>query len=198
MRSPYQRPQPRASINITPYIDILLVLLIIFMVIQPTTQFQLGARAPGKPAKTPRSVEVDDFPIVVSIDELGKISINTRSVSFPTLGTTLFEILNARPDRNIFIKGNRELPFGDVAVAHAASEILTFLRQYRLAGVLDPSNVTRLRANSEFESARSCAIKKVVPEMLGDRFAVRLGDDTKQQTGIGDELFCRISGDLET
>ena len=115
MRRPYQRPRPRAAINITPYIDILLVLLIIFMVIQPTTQFQLGARAPAKaPMDTGRQVAAPPNLIVVSIDEEFQLSINSQPVSFPDLGKTLFDILSARADRTIFIKGPADLPFGDV------------------------------------------------------------------------------------
>ncbi len=113
MRSPYQRPRPRAAINITPYIDILLVLLIIFMVIQPTTQFQLPARAPSKPVKV-AGAAVPSSLIVVTIDEQFQLSINTQPVSFPDLGRTLFDILSARADRRIYIKGPPDLPFGDV------------------------------------------------------------------------------------
>ncbi len=115
MRSPYQRPRPKATINITPYIDILLVLLIIFMVIQPTTQFQLPARAPAKPTKIEdRPAPVPPNLIVVSIDEKFELSINSQPVSFHDLGTRLFDILNARADRTIYIKGPADLPFGDV------------------------------------------------------------------------------------
>ncbi|RPI27232.1 MAG: biopolymer transporter ExbD [Acidobacteria bacterium] len=114
MRSVYQRPRPKATINITPYIDILLVLLIIFMVIQPSNQFQLGTRAPGKPAIVSPQTRFDT--IVVSIDQQANIAINTQPVLFSDLGKTLFDILNARADRTIFIKGTPpELPFGDVA-----------------------------------------------------------------------------------
>ncbi len=65
MRSKPHAAAPKAAINITPYIDILLVLLIIFMVIQPRTEYQLAARAPAKAAMD--SV-VQASPIVVSID----------------------------------------------------------------------------------------------------------------------------------
>ncbi len=114
MRSGYQCPRPKATINITPYIDILLVLLIIFMVIQPTTQFQLPAKAPAKPAKVDRSPVAPPNLIVVSIDEQFQLSINSQPVSFPDLGSRLFDILNARADRTIYIKGRADLPFGDV------------------------------------------------------------------------------------
>ena len=57
-----------ANINITPYIDILLVLLIIFMVIQPTTQYDLRARVPQEaPEDIPEDVIIKSDAIVVSI-----------------------------------------------------------------------------------------------------------------------------------
>jgi len=115
MRSGYQRPRSRAAINITPYIDILLVLLIIFMVIQPTTQFQLPARAPAKPTKVEgRPVSTPPNLIVVAVDEQFQLSINSQPVAFPDLGARLFDILSARADRTIYIKGPADLPFGDV------------------------------------------------------------------------------------
>jgi len=114
MRSLYRHPRPTAAINITPYIDILLVLLIIFMVIQPTTQFQLPARAPDKSTRDDsRAVQQPNI-IVVSVDDEFRLSINSQPVSFPDLGRTLFDILNARADRTIYIKGPADLPFGDV------------------------------------------------------------------------------------
>lgn len=112
MRSKPHAAAPKAAINITPYIDILLVLLIIFMVIQPRTEYQLAARAPAKAAMD--SV-VQASPIVVSIDLQGALSINSRPVLFPQLGQELFGILSERADKRIFVQGEPQLPFGTVA-----------------------------------------------------------------------------------
>lgn len=118
--------RPTAAINITPYIDILLVLLIIFMVIQPSTQYQLGSRAPGK-ATSQQSPQ--RAAIVISIDEEFNLAINSQPVPFPKLGQRLFEILSARSDRTIFVKGDPDISFGaaarviDVAKGAGASEV---------------------------------------------------------------------------
>jgi biopolymer transport protein TolR len=105
--------KPTAAINITPYIDILLVLLIIFMVIQPATQYELGSRAPAKALPTEGSAP--SAVIVVSVDNDFAVSINSQPVPFPKLGQRLFDILSARSDRTVFVKGAPDLPFGAVA-----------------------------------------------------------------------------------
>jgi biopolymer transport protein ExbD len=105
----------KSDINITPYIDILLVLLIIFMVIQPKTQYDLEARVPQKP---PEEVElnviVKSDAIVVSLDRTGMLRINTDAVTLDQLGARLFDIYSARANKNMFIQGDPDLPFGDI------------------------------------------------------------------------------------
>lgn len=106
---------PRSNINVTPYIDILLVLLIIFMVIQPTTQYDLEARVPDRPPEElPENVIVKSDAIVVSINEDGSLSINQDPVTLADLGTRLFDIYSARANKNMFIQATDDLPFGDV------------------------------------------------------------------------------------
>ncbi len=106
---------PKSDINVTPYIDILLVLLIIFMVIQPTTQYDLRARVPDKPPEDlPENVIVKSDAIVVAVSQDGSISINQDPVLLAQLGSRLFDIYSARANKNMFIQANRELPFGDV------------------------------------------------------------------------------------
>ena len=106
---------PKSDINITPYIDILLVLLIIFMVIQPTTQYDLRARVPDKPPEDlPENVVVKSDAIVVAVDLDGGISINQDPVSLNQLGARLFDIYSARANKNLFVQAHDELPFGTV------------------------------------------------------------------------------------
>ncbi len=106
---------PKSDINITPYIDILLVLLIIFMVIQPTTQYDLRARVPDKPPEDlPENVVIKSDAIVVAVTLEGEISINQDPVPLSQLGTRLFDIYSARANKNLFVQADDELPFGDV------------------------------------------------------------------------------------
>ena len=106
---------PKSDINITPYIDILLVLLIIFMVIQPTIQYDLRARVPDKPPEDlPENVVVKSDAIVLAMSLDGEISINQDPVSLNQLGARLFDIYSARANKNLFVQAHDELPFGTV------------------------------------------------------------------------------------
>ena len=106
---------PNADINVTPYIDILLVLLIIFMVIQPTIQHNLEARVPDKPdEEMPKDVIVQTEAIVISVNPDGTVAVNQEPVPIAQLGTRLFEIYSARANKNMFVQADQSLPFGDV------------------------------------------------------------------------------------
>lgn len=110
-----KRGESMNDINITPYIDILLVLLIIFMVIQPTTQYDLDARVPQKLRDDlPQNLIIKTDAIVVQIDPTGALRINQDAVLLDQLGARLFDIYSARANKNMFILGDPSLPFGDV------------------------------------------------------------------------------------
>jgi biopolymer transport protein ExbD len=109
-----------ANINITPYIDILLVLLIIFMVIVPVRQMDLPVKIP-QPSNVQNPV-IDPSVIVVDVGEFASIEINQKreyngkQVNFTTLGGILREIYSVRASnkRNMFIRAGAKLPYGDV------------------------------------------------------------------------------------
>ena len=105
---------PKCDINITPYIDILLVLLIIFMVITPTKQLDLEVKVPQEQPKTDKPLPPPPGVIVVSMSETAQLAINQESVSFQELGPKLLEIYSARANKNMFISASAKLPYGDV------------------------------------------------------------------------------------
>jgi biopolymer transport protein ExbD len=106
---------PKSDINITPYIDILLVLLIIFMVVQPTTQYDLRARVPeDAPDEIPEDVIIKSDAIVVTVAANGALQINQEPVTLDRLGARLFEIYSARANKNMFVQADNDLPFADV------------------------------------------------------------------------------------
>jgi biopolymer transport protein TolR len=105
---------PKSDINITPYIDILLVLLIIFMVITPVRQMDLDVKVPQPPPPGQENLPPDPSVIVVSVGESANITINQDPVDITALGPKLQEIYSARANKNMFISASAKLPYGDV------------------------------------------------------------------------------------
>ncbi|PYV30424.1 MAG: biopolymer transporter ExbD [Acidobacteria bacterium] len=102
----------KSDINITPYIDILLVLLIIFMVASPLRKHDEEVRVPQPPPPNQEKVKTDF--IVVEIGSDLSIRINQEPVTLDALGEKLFEIYRARANKNMFIRGDAGLPYGEV------------------------------------------------------------------------------------
>jgi len=102
-----------SDINITPYIDILLVLLIIFMVITPIRQMDLDVKVPQPPPPDAEQIS-DPSVIVVSISETAQIAVNQEPTLISELGLKLQEIYAARANKNMFVQADNDLPFGDV------------------------------------------------------------------------------------
>ena len=101
-----------ADINITPYIDILLVLLIIFMVITPIRQMDLDVKVPQTSNDT--GGPPDPSVIVVSVGEAAQIAVNQEPTNIGDLGTKLQEIYAKRANKNMFVSASAKLPYGDV------------------------------------------------------------------------------------
>jgi biopolymer transport protein TolR len=101
-----------SDINITPYIDILLVLLIIFMVITPVSQLDLDVKVPQK-AENEEAVAAPNV-IVVSLGESGAVAINNEPVSLVNLGRELQKIYSERSNKNMFVSASAKVIYGDV------------------------------------------------------------------------------------
>jgi len=108
------------NINVTPLIDVLLVLLIIFMVIQPQKEAKFESNIPQKPQEDTKNAPVppsDLLMVDVKLTGSGldqQIELNSKPMSLIELGTTLKDLLEQRPNKTVFIKAPKDKQYGDI------------------------------------------------------------------------------------
>jgi biopolymer transport protein TolR len=107
---------PKSEINMTPMIDVLLVLIIIFMVINPPDSKGLDALAPQPPPDNIQQ-QNNDRAVVVQVSAKKEVKINDEVSNFNDLGARLTEIFKSRAEKVAFVKGEADTEFRYVAEA---------------------------------------------------------------------------------
>lgn len=118
-----------AEINVTPMVDVMLVLLVISMVAAPMLQRGVNLELPA----TETATEIQEAQFVVSIDREARIRINDKPVHVELLQERMKALALARPDETVFLRADKLLPYG---------EVLRVMDQIRTAGMTNVALVT--------------------------------------------------------
>jgi biopolymer transport protein TolR len=128
---------PMSEINVTPLVDVMLVLLIIFMVTAPLL---VSAVPLDLPSARARPVEAQDAPIALSLDAQGRLFLGEEPVAEGGLAARLAPLAAARPDARVMVRADRALPYGQVLAVLGEAQAAGFRR---VALVSDPPREAR-------------------------------------------------------
>jgi biopolymer transport protein TolR len=103
--------RPMSDINVTPFVDVMLVLLVVFMVTAPLMTAAVPLDLPKTQAKT---MAQDKEPLVVSIDPKGDVFVQDRPTDLDGLVDSLKAISGVNPDARIFVRGDKGVPYGRI------------------------------------------------------------------------------------
>ena len=122
-----------ADINIVPFVDVMLVLLVIFMVAAPLSIGGIGIKLPTSRAKT---APVDQKRVILSVDSSGSYFLDKLRIETPGLEQKLKAIFEVREKKSLYIRADRNVRYGAVVDAMSAA---------KLAGVVKISMLTKSR-----------------------------------------------------
>ena len=108
-----------SDINVTPFVDVMLVLLIIFMVTAPMMMQGVDV---DLPQTTAEALESDQKPLILSIDKHGQVFISDVPMGIEQLGEKLKAIMQTREDRGLILRADTNIPYGTVMQVMAATK----------------------------------------------------------------------------
>ncbi len=106
-----QTYRPMAEINVTPFVDVMLVLLVVFMVTAPL--LTVGVKVDLPRTDSPL-IQGQDEPLAVSVDASGQIFVQDTAVEITELAPRLVAITANKPDTRIFVRGDKAIDYGRV------------------------------------------------------------------------------------
>ena len=104
--------EPLSEINVTPFVDVMLVLLVIFMVTAPLIQQQVDIDLPETTSK--KAVAVKETDVVLTVNKNRQILIANTSVNLKTLAAKLKEIYRNKQNKEIYLRADQAVPYGFV------------------------------------------------------------------------------------
>jgi biopolymer transport protein TolR len=105
------RYQPMSEINVTPFVDVMLVLLVVFMITAPLLTVGVEIDLPKAESE---ALSGDDEPLTVSIDAEGQLFLQETQIEIDELGPKLIAITGENPEARIFIRGDQAIDYGRV------------------------------------------------------------------------------------
>jgi biopolymer transport protein TolR len=110
--------RPLSEINVTPLVDVMLVLLIIFMVTAPMMQQGVDVELPKT---TTQPMKVKDEPLILTIKKDGKLFLGRQEISQADLQKKLEAIFEGMDSKDLYLRADQAVPYGQVAKAMAAA-----------------------------------------------------------------------------
>ena len=110
-KSNRSRNEPMSEINVTPFVDVMLVLLIIFMVTAPLLTVGVQVDLPESAAD---SLPDDQEPLTISVNAKGEIYIQEHLVTYQKMVPKLLAIAKNRTDTRIYVRGDKNINYGRV------------------------------------------------------------------------------------
>jgi biopolymer transport protein TolR len=144
-----RRTRPMSEINVTPMVDVMLVLLVIFMVTAPLLTVGVKVDLPKTQAS---EIKGEDEPLAVTIDGRGRVFLQDTEVKMDALVPRLKAIAASKPDLRIFVRGDKAIRYGRVMEVMSAIHAGGFRK---VALLTEPFDAEPAGGNSEIDKKDS-------------------------------------------